>query len=202
MKAHRKPDETRRAILDAAFAEMHQHGFQATSVNDILARAGLTKGGFYHHFPTKNALGFAVVEEVIRDLIHSTWLAAMEGRDDPLAALAEQMRRVAAGLPDSPLLTYGCPLNNLAQEMSALDDDFRTRLNAVFDYWIGGIASALRAGQARGTVRAEVDADATAAFIVAALEGCMSLAKNARDAGMFASCTAHLEGYLEGLRAG
>lgn len=44
-----------------------RHGFQAASLNNILAKTGLTKGALYHHFPDKDRLGYAVIEEVIRD---------------------------------------------------------------------------------------------------------------------------------------
>ena len=56
----------RRELLEAAFAEFHLHGFQAASLDAIVARAGVTKGALYHHFPDKSALGHAVIDEVVR----------------------------------------------------------------------------------------------------------------------------------------
>lgn len=70
----RAPDETRRKILLAAFAEIHRHGFRATSLDTIAARAGVTKGALYHHFPEKAALGHAVVEEVVREPLLAAYL--------------------------------------------------------------------------------------------------------------------------------
>lgn len=75
----------------------------------------------------------------------------------------------------------GCPLNNLAQEMSPLDERFRERLAKVFRAWQEGIATVLRRGQLEGTVRRDLDADETASFLVAMYEGYISLAKNAQD---------------------
>lgn len=199
MKTQRKPDETRKQILDAAFQEIRRHGFQSASINDILARTGLTKGALYHHFPTKNALGFAVIDEVIRDFIHVTWMVPIKNADDPVACLKAQNHRMLEQVSEEQLL-YGCPLNNLAQEMSAVDESFRERLKDLFDYWIEGIAETLRQGQARGLVRADADAMAAATFIVAATEGCIGLVKSARDLKPMQACVANLDCYLDALR--
>jgi TetR/AcrR family transcriptional repressor of nem operon len=73
-------------------------------------------------------------------------------------------------------------LNNLAQEMSPLDEGFRKRLATVFHEWQEGIASALRKGQTRGRVRRDAEPAETAGFLMAMVEGYVSLAKNAQDA--------------------
>ena len=65
----KQPDITRDRILDAAFQEIHKYGFQAASLSNILDRTGLTKGALYHHFPDKDRLGHAVIEEVIREAL-------------------------------------------------------------------------------------------------------------------------------------
>jgi AcrR family transcriptional regulator len=52
---------TRDKLLKAAFEEIYRRGFQAASLDTILAKAGVTKGALYHHFPDKGALGYAVV---------------------------------------------------------------------------------------------------------------------------------------------
>ena len=62
----KQPDQTRDKILHSAFCEIHRQGFQAASIANILQDTGLTKGALYHHFPTKQALGLAVIDEVIR----------------------------------------------------------------------------------------------------------------------------------------
>jgi hypothetical protein len=94
----------------------------------------------------------------------------------------------------------GCPINNLAQEMSAIDEDFRIRLEAVFRGIIANIAGALRRGKADGVVRADVDCDAAAIFIFAGIEGIIGLAKSTRSADLFEAATKEAESYLETLR--
>jgi hypothetical protein len=95
----------------------------------------------------------------------------------------------------------GCPLNNLAQEMSPLDDEFRARIEAIFDQWREGFRTVIDAAKAKGIVRKDVDSRQVAAFLVAAAEGSFGLAKNARSMAMFRSNMEMLAEYLDTLRA-
>src|SRR6202044_3625075 len=61
----RDPERTRERLLRAASREIYRSGFQSASLDRILVSAGVTKGALYHHFENKEALGYAVVEEVI-----------------------------------------------------------------------------------------------------------------------------------------
>jgi len=91
-------------------------------------------------------------------------------------------------------------LNNLAQEMSPVDESFRKRIAELFNGWESAIAQALRRGQMRRLVRKDVDADEVATFIVAAYEGYLSLAKTSQDAAKLRAGIRNLTGYVESLR--
>src|SRR5712692_7772211 len=199
MAAHRNPDLTRQTLLQAAFQEIYRSGFQAASLDNILSKAGVTKGALYHHFGSKQELGYAVVDQLIREHILDRWVRPMEKAENPIDGLLAVLR--SKGPHPSFDQHLGCPLNNLAQEMSPLDEGFRKRLENVFREWREGIAKALRRGQERGQVRSEVDPFEAANFFLAALEGSMSLAKNAQDRNLFENCKAGLSRYLESLRA-
>lgn len=193
----RKPDQTRRLLLEAAFAEMYRNGFQAAGINSILARTGVTKGALYHHFTDKNALGYAVVEEVIGRMVRDYWIAPLSQTDDPVACLLGQLEK--AGGKSCEDIQLGCPLCNLAAEMSSVDEGFRTRVAAVYAEWCGGLAEALRRGQRAGTVRKAVDPEQAATFIVASLAGARSLTKNFRSAETYQACMDGLREYLTAL---
>jgi hypothetical protein len=120
-------------------------------------------------------------------------------RQDPITALQRTLRHRATH-PGPNEIELGCPLNNLAQEMSPLDPRFRRAINATFDAWREGFAGTLERGQAEGKVRREVDARKVAAFLVAAIEGSFGLAKSARSASMVRSNLELLNVYLESLR--
>jgi AcrR family transcriptional regulator len=195
-----KPGATRRKILEAAFEEFYLRGFQAGSVDTIVSRAGVTKGALYHHFRDKAALGYAVVDEVVREPLLAAYLEPLERSDgDPLAALQLALRQRAddfVGLG----IGLGCPLNNLAQEMSPLDEEFRARIAATLEAWTAAFADALARARERGFVRDDVDARRVAAFIVAAVEGSFGAAKNADSVEVLRSNLHVLADFLETLR--
>jgi AcrR family transcriptional regulator len=195
----KQPDVTREKILDAAFQEIHRHGFQAASLNNILADTGLTKGALYHHFPTKDDLGHAVIEEVVREGLDAMVFAPLRESADPFETLLDVIRAKAART-DAENVKLGCALNNLMQEMSPLDARFKKRLNAVLTTWQDTVEEALRRAQKQGRVRREVDARAAALFIVSAWEGCVGVAKNLQSVKDFRLCMQQLEGYVQGLR--
>ena len=196
----REPDVTRDKLLRAAFEEIYRRGFQAASLETILARAKVTKGALYHHFPDKAALGYAVVDEVVKGLLLERWLGPLERfAGDPLTALQRTLKHRASS-PGPHEIELGCPLNNLAQEMSPIDERFRRAVNATFEAWREGFARTLKRGQAEGTVRGDVNVRQVATFVVAAIEGSTSLAKSARSAAMQRSNLRLLSKFLDGLR--
>ncbi|MGH7509740.1 MAG: TetR family transcriptional regulator C-terminal domain-containing protein [Gemmatimonadales bacterium] len=195
----REPDVTRKKLLQAAFEEIYRRGFQAASLDAILAKAGVTKGALYHHFPDKAALGYAVVDEVVRGLLLERWGVLQPPAGDPITAL-QRVLRLRAGNLTGREVELGCPLHNLAQEMSPLDQRFRQGVAATFDTWTDAVAKDLERGQAEGSVRRDVDARKVAAFVVAAIEGSFGLAKSGRSASMLRSNLEVLGTFLDGLR--
>jgi AcrR family transcriptional regulator len=197
----REPDVTREKLLGAAFEEIYRHGFQAASLDAILAGAGVTKGALYHHFPNKSALGYAVVDEVIAPIVLTDWLNGFAAPGaDPIDALHDALRNKFATIARAGHVPFGCPLNNLAQEMSPVEEAFRAKVNAVFDSWRLGFTRALERGQADGTVRRDIDAAKTAAFIIAAAEGSFGIAKSANSPELLGASLDVLHDFVESLR--
>lgn len=190
---------TRQKILESASQEIHRNGFQAASLTPILERTGVTKGALYHHFPNKQALGFAVLDEVIKDTVLQFWLRPLEEYTDPIDGLTRLIDEAGKNISNEDVL-LGCPLNNLCLEMSPLNDGFRQRVNQIYELWCESFARALRSGQSNGTVRKDIDATNCATFIVASLEGCRSLAKSAQKRDVLTACGQNLIRYLDTLR--
>jgi AcrR family transcriptional regulator len=199
MNQMRDPEKTKKAILESALQEIHRKGFTGASVNDILKATGLTRGALYHHFPTKKDLGLAVMEMISQDMAQM-WLAPLEQCQDPINCLQQILRQARQTLKEQDII-LGCPLNNLAQEMSPQDDDFRIRLAAMYNRWRQGVAQALERGQAAGVVDRAVEAYAAATFFVASLTGCRGLAKTAQSPEILGLCAGTLARWLETLRA-
>lgn len=196
---HRDPEQTRSELLEAAFKEVYENGFKAASLERILSNTHLTKGALYHHFPNKQAMGLAVVDEVIGAAIRRNFVEPLECTDDPIQLLMDYVDLPIPGDAEYRM-RCGCPLNNLTQEMSAIDDEFRAHLCAIFDEWQGALAGAFRRGQKRGNVRREVDAGQAAVFVIAAYEGAIGLSKAFRSVSLFGQFAAQLKVYLQALR--
>ncbi len=194
----RDPQRTRERLLQAASREIYRSGFQSASLDTILASAGVTKGALYHHFKNKEALGYAVVEEVISPDVRGTWVRPLQSVKDPIDSLI----RIVRGIPVRPAdVCGGCQLNNLAQEMSPLDAGFRKRLEIIFDAWREAAAYALREGQIHGSVRRDVEPNDAAGLLIAMVEGYGSLAKNAQDPKVIKAGITNIVGWLRSLRA-
>ena len=193
----RDPQRTRGLLLQAAFREVYRSGFQSAGLDTILASTGVTKGALYYHFVSKEALGYAVVEEIIGPDLRAKWLRPLQRGNDPINTLIGIVQGESVRPED---VRGGCPLNNLAQEMSPLDEGFRKRLAMVFHAWQEGIAAALRKGQTYGRVRSDVEPAAAAGFLIATLEGYVSLAKNAQDAKVMKAGIRNIVGWLRSLR--
>jgi AcrR family transcriptional regulator len=197
----RDPEQTRQALLQAAEREIHLHGYQAASLSQIITEAGVTKGALYHHFANKQALGYAVFDEIWAPQMRALWMEPLRGgAADPVQALIDRMVATGDSMSDGDL-SLGCPVNNLAQEMSPIDEGFRVRVNTLLEEWRDAIAAALRHGQATGSVTRRIGAEAAATMLVASLEGCLGMAKNAQSRELLAQCGSGVIDYLQTLRA-
>jgi TetR/AcrR family transcriptional regulator, transcriptional repressor for nem operon len=193
----RDPERTRERLLQAASREIYRSGFQSAGIDTILASAGVTKGALYYHFKSKEALGYAVVEEIIAPDVHGKWVRPFQSGKDPIDALIGAVRRIPIRPAD---VRGGCQLNNLAQEMSPLDAGFRKRLATIFDSWREAVARVLREGQTEGSVSRDVEPAAAAALLIAMVEGYGSLAKNAQDPKVMKAGIRSIVDWLRSLR--
>jgi TetR/AcrR family transcriptional regulator, transcriptional repressor for nem operon len=196
----RDSEATRQKIVQAAFAEFYKNGFQGGSLNQIVATAGTTKGALFHHFSGKQELGYAVVDEVIGPLLMQRWLAPLEGSADSIGTLKHAFRTFVKDDIESGAWAQGCPLNNLAQEMSPLDEGFRTRIDRLYTLWRKGFATALADGAKAGTVKKDVAPRSVAAMLVAGQMGIWGTGKNSQSKAVMTQATDALCGYLDSLK--
>ncbi len=194
----RDPERTRARLLATAAGEVYRHGFQGTGLDRILAGADVTKGALYHYFDSKEALGYAILDEVVAGITQQKWIEPLAVATNPIDTLIEIVRGTSLR-PEH--VEGGCPLNNLSQEMSPLDEGFRKRAAKIFRAWRDAIEVAMRTGQKRGQVRSDLDPAETATFFIALYEGYISLAKNAQEPAVLRSGLRTTVRHLETLRA-
>jgi TetR/AcrR family transcriptional repressor of nem operon len=194
------PEATRRKILEAAFAEFYAHGFQGGSLNHIVDMAGTTKGALFHHFDSKHELGYAVLDDIIGPLLLARWLDPLTDSRDPLTDIQRAFRRFVEADIDTGNWLLGCPLNNVAQEMSPLDEGFHQRINRLYDTWRERYSASLARGIEAGSVKTTCTPKNVAALIVAAQMGIWGSGKSSRSQAVMRQAADGLCDYLESLR--
>ena len=186
--------DRRSQILDAAARVMGEHGFRRTSVDDVIAAAGLAgKAHFYHYFRSKQELGYAVLERQFEHFA-DRGLAILR---EPLIAPLDRLHlfvdsiiavQVAAGGRE------GSPFGRLAGELAAADEGFRERLAQVFGRWTDAVRTLLE--EMRGQLAPGTEPTRLARFVVATLEGALMLARVSRDVGVLPGIGADLKRFV------
>jgi len=194
-KRTRDPEKTRAHILEVAFGEIYHHGFQGVSIDRIIKQTEVTKGAFFHHFASKSELGYALVDEVLREMILERWIRPLAAYKNPLQGILKRFKLLSEEMSDENL-ARGCPLNNLAQEMSAVDPLFRSKIRAVMTLWIDETERYLQKAQQGGYLQPRVDTRQLAIFIVMFEEGAFGLVKSMADRKIFESLYATLRSHL------
>ena len=171
-----RADRSRRAILDAAAAIFGERGYTAASLNQIIDASGLTKGGFYFHFPSKQALALAVVADQNERWFTGAMTEANqhERAIDRLFALPKVLARLTAQGqgPGS--------LRSLIEEL-ARDPDLRDEVCGSIRVGVQATADQFREAQAEGTIHADLDPDAMAEIAVGGFVGMQALTDQLGD---------------------
>jgi TetR/AcrR family transcriptional repressor of nem operon len=175
----------REQIIEVAAELVHRRGFHHTSLDAILNAAGAGKGQFYHYFKNKNELGLAIIDRAATQ-VRSTLLERLE-RGEGLEAI-RWMLRCLTDTARQAQCGGGCPLGNLASEMSDLDEEFRRKLAAVFEQWRDVVEQVLTAAQGRGELRPDADAAQLSFLILSTIEGAILLAKVQHDPKVLEQC--------------
>ncbi|NPV59337.1 MAG: TetR/AcrR family transcriptional regulator [Actinobacteria bacterium] len=178
--AESKGERTRRRIVGHATLLMYEKGYARTTIDDVIAAAGVTKGSFYFHFSSKEELGCAVIEAASEHIL-SRLREALDRPDLSPRGRIEAMLKEIQGIVEEADCSRGCILGNLALETSSSHPDFRERIAKAFREWSELIASELQEMKAAGELPADFDCAAYADFAVSALEGGIMISKVTRD---------------------
>lgn len=178
---------------------IHINGFHATRTDKVIAELGITKGAFYHYFPDKLSLGYAVVDEILYPQYVNMWTHLEHFKGNIIDGIILGLQNVR-GTCNDETIGYGCPLNNLIQEMAPMDDGFRARLNRIVDKELGLLSAAISKGKKQKQIVKFVDPKALAYFIFASIEGSFTLGKINQSKAVFDASIDQLVRYLETLK--
>lgn len=173
----------REQIVDAAYEQFHQHGYNGCGVKLITDSAGAPKGSFYNHFASKEALALVVMDRY-GETRRVPELA--DPATPPLRRLREHFEFLAK---DIERYDYhrGCVFGNFSNEAADHSPVIRDALVTAFGSWTAGIAGAIRAAQSDGSLRSTQDPDVLARFLVNAWEGAIVGERATKDGSSFAA---------------
>lgn len=167
-------------ILDATERLFQARGYHATSMHDVMKAAGVSGGALHHHFPTKKDLALAVIHDRVAPAVAETWIAPVREANSLAVGVKQVLKEIADGI-DRRGSVSGCPLNNMAMELAAVDPEFRAAVQVIFKEW--QVALANRIERTRAGARMKPQEVRTAArFMIFAYSGAMNLAKTEQSA--------------------
>ncbi|MFM5893437.1 MAG: TetR/AcrR family transcriptional regulator [Novosphingobium sp.] len=197
------PQTARDKLLEAGVKLVRQHGYAATSVEQLCTEAGVTKGAFFHHFASKEALGVSLAEYWSGSTGAFFATAPYHHHDDPAARVLGYVD-LRIELISGPVESFSCVAGTMVQEAFLSSDAIRTACNSS----ISGNAAALEGDLAAALARSSatgVTAPSLSRHIQAVIQGAFVLAKAAGGASAAAEAREHLmhlRHYLEFLFAG
>lgn len=184
---------TRQKLIDAAYEEIYSKGYQGASLNDILNIAGVHKGSMYYFFSSKKELAIASIAEKMS--------ARFADRYGFLASEEKGvLKHLMSVLKDTSLRDFerGCPLLNLVQEMSNLDQDFAVALKDVYAEFKNVLKSVLDRAIELKELK-PCDTMRLASFIIIVIEGAIFAAKASGDEKEYVSAIEELSTLVDSL---
>ena len=190
--ARTKGERTRDRILDIAYESIVQKGFAATSVEELVEAAGITKSGFFYHFRDKSDMARQLFERFLAEdeaIVGTLATRARELSDDPLQSFLIFLNLYAQMMDDMDGLHPGCMVASVAYQERMFDSDLKQmnvdyilRMRQRFRDWLEEII----VGNPPAT---EVDIDALADGLTTVIEGAIILSRSLRDPSLMGKQT-------------
>jgi TetR/AcrR family transcriptional regulator, transcriptional repressor for nem operon len=173
--------DRRSQIIDAATALICRGGYAQTSVEDVIREAGLCgKSHFYHHFKSKEELGYAVLQRQFQRFAELELSVLKDPLVPPLTRLERFIDVVIGAQGERDECGAGCPFGNLSVELAERHEGMRRELSRVFERWARQLDALLY--EARDELEDGTDTERLAHTIVATLEGAMLMSRVQRKA--------------------
>lgn len=166
----KKAEATRQTILQRAFELIYVKGYQTTSVDEIIATTQVTKGAFYYHFKTKDEMGLAIINEILKPALTNSFTELLQKEQSPLDAIYNLMHHL---LMKNEFLRveYGCPAANFTQEMTPWNTDFSKALDELTKQWTKVMTATIEKGKKNGFIRKDVNAKQVTLFVMSGYWG-------------------------------
>ncbi|QHC86183.1 TetR family transcriptional regulator [Empedobacter brevis] len=193
-----KASTTRHTILQKAFELIYTKGYQTTSIDEIIATTKVTKGAFYYHFKTKDEMGLAIINEILKPTMKNDFIKPLQDAKNPIKEIYDMTKGL---LLENPFLKleYGCPAGNLTQEMAPWNVEFGKALAELILEWQQTIENSIKIAKENGKVRDSVDPSQVAYFIMSGYWGIRNFGKVYNNTDCYHSYLKELKIYLNSL---
>lgn len=196
MHPTQNPHDSKRSLLDAAVRVIREKGYQATRVEDVCEAAGLTKGSFFHHFKSKEALALAAAEhwdEITGALFASAPYRTLEDPVDRLLAYIDFRKSLLrGGVPE-----FTCLMGTMVQEVYGTHPQLRQACEHSISGHAATVESDIAAAISKYNVQGNWTSQSLALFTQAALQGAFILAKARGGSEVAEMMIDHLRRYVE-----
>ena len=189
------PETTREHLINAAYEEIYEKGYQGANTSHILKSVNMNKGSMYHFFKSKKDLALCVINEKLKLRIEAKYHPFTIYQKNIIEELVSLLENV-----DILNIKHGCPVNNLIQEMSPLDKDFAAALEPIYNYMESCIETALDRAVEVNEISSSIDTRKLSMFIIAAMEGSMITAKKSNSYQNYLDSISVLTDYLNNLK--
>jgi TetR/AcrR family transcriptional repressor of nem operon len=179
MALSEKAQATRNRILAAATKLFYLHGYNATGLDKILKEAGTTKGNFYYHFKSKEALALASLDSQLTLILQALQEQVLSKHKSPLETLFGILNFMANKQKIQHREGYicGCYFGNFTLELSTVSDPIKQKVKHIFDQYMGLIESLLIKAKEAGEIPAHIDPATMSSIIMGQAEGAILLDK-------------------------
>ncbi len=186
----------RQELLQAALGLIREQGYASTSVDELCAQAGVTKGAFFHHFKSKEALAVAAADHWSEVTSAFFQAAPYHQHADPLERVLGYLDFRKAILKGE-IAEYTCLVGTMVQEIYGTNPDIRAACEASISGHAAVLAADIAEAMRRHRVRAPWTAKSLALHTQAVLQGAFVMAKATGDAAIAAESIDHLRRYIE-----
>lgn len=196
----RKGEKTRERLMDIAESSILSKGFSATSIDEIIAEAAITKSGFFYHFKDKNELARSLLERYrTREdkLFDDLFEKAADLHDDPLHAFLIGLKLLADMFSDMPTAHPGCLIAACCYHERLFDEDVKTLNRQSVLSWRRRFTTTFKTISERYPPRDEVNIETLADMVPNTVEGGIIMAKALKEPQVVADQILLLRSYIK-----
>ena len=178
--AAKQRGDTRSAIIWCGTELLTERGFQITGIDEILSIVGVPKGSFYYYFKSKREFGVAVVDNYVQFYAQKMALLFDNPQRTPLQRVQDFVDDGKLGMAKYDF-KRGCLIGNMGQELAALNEEFRERLEQVMQTWEARVTALFQLALERGEIAQSHDPESLSQFFWIGWEGAILRSKLTRS---------------------